>query len=425
MARERVGGDARARQRYGRAPEARRSCGDLVPRVLPRRDDHAARLLALGRAARHDAAGHRDHRRSGSGPPGAAHASRSSGRRRAPRGRASPGPGRGRPTGRGGIARPAPMPQGEPMRATTKPPGRTPPSGEDAREQFERLRLAAFAHRGFTGEGRRIPDSAGRDSYALVSGDGPCPTVLVHGGVGNTIEWAGIAARLAGPVVVPDRPGFGLSHPHDYRGVDYRAYAVRWLLELADGLGVEQIDLVANSMGGFLASAFAAAHPHRVRRLILSGSPAGLFPRIGLFLHLWATPGVGALISRIEFRDTEALRKRVFGGFLVHPDRLPTDLLDVALAGINLPGTADTNRAILQSVATFWRWRPEMRLDDSLAAIEVPVLFVWGAEDQLAPAAVARDLAERMSDAKLAVIEDAGHIPHIDQPDAVTTAINA
>ena len=308
--------------------------------------------------------------------------------------------------------------------ATPKPAGRTLPKEPDAREQFERLRLAAFARRGFAGGGQRIADRAGRETYALVSGDGPCPTVLVHGGLGNTIEWAEIAARLDGPVVIPDRPGFGLSHPHDYHRIDYRADAVRWLLELTDGLGVEQIDLVANSMGGFFAIAFAAAHPDRVRRLILSGSPGGVFPRLGLFLQLWATPGIGALISRIRFRDTETLRKRVFGGILVHPDRLPIDLLEVALAGINLPGTAETNRAILQNVATIRGWRPEMRLDDPLAALEVPALFAWGAEDQLAPADVGHGLAGRMSNAQVAVIEDAGHIPHIDQPDAVATAIN-
>jgi hypothetical protein len=64
-------------------------------------------------------------------------------------------------------------------------------NGQDDRDRFEQLRLAAFADRGFTGEGRRIPDRAGRQSYALVSGDGPRPTVLVHGGVGFTIEVGG------------------------------------------------------------------------------------------------------------------------------------------------------------------------------------------------------------------------------------------
>jgi pimeloyl-ACP methyl ester carboxylesterase len=301
---------------------------------------------------------------------------------------------------------------------------RARPSGHDARDRFDQLRLAAFTHRGFAGEGRRIPDRAGRESYALVSGDGPCPTVLVHGGVGFTIEWAEIAARLEGPVVIPDRPGFGLSNPHDYHRGDIRADAARWLLELTNGLGAEQVDLVAGSMGGFFAIAFAAAHPKRVRRLVLSGAPGGLFPRIGVFLQLWATPGIGALISRIKFRDAETLRKRMFASYLVHPDRLATDLLEVALAGINLPGTSQTNRAILQAVATLRGWRPEMRLDDTVAALEPRTLFVWGDNDQLAPADVARDLARRMSDAHVAVIPDAGHIPHIDQPDAVAAAIN-
>jgi pimeloyl-ACP methyl ester carboxylesterase len=294
----------------------------------------------------------------------------------------------------------------------------------DARERFGQLRLAAFTRRGFVCAGRRIPDRDGRETYALVSGDGPCPTVLLHGGVGFTIEWAEIAAQLEGPVVIPDRPGFGLSYPHDYRRVDYRDDAARWLHELTDGLGAEQIDLVAGSMGGFFAIAFAAAHPERVRRLILSGAPGGLFPKLGLFLQLWATPGIGALISRITFRDPETLRKRMFGSYLVHPDRLASDLLEVTLAGVNLPGTSDANRAILQAVATLRGWRQEMRLDDALSALEMPTLFLWGANDRLAPATVARALAGRMSDAQLTVIDDAGHIPHLDQPATVAQAVN-
>ena len=297
-------------------------------------------------------------------------------------------------------------------------------AGQDARERFGESRRAAFARRGFAAGGRRIPDRAGRETYALVAGDGPRPTVLVHGGAGSTIEWAQIAARLDGPVVIPDRPGFGLSDPHDYHRADFRADSASWLLDLADGLGAQQIDLAGGSMGGFIAVAFAAAHPGRVRRLILAGSPGGLFRRIGLFLQLWATPGTGALISQIKFRDTETLRKRMFGSYLAHPGRLPADLLEVALAGLNLPGTAQANRAILQAVATLRGWRPDMRLDGALAALDVPTLFAWGAKDQLAPADVARDLALRMTDAQLTVIEDAGHIPHIDQPDAVAAAIN-
>ena len=44
---------------------------------------------------------------------------------------------------------------------------------------------AEVTDRGFAGEPRRIRDRAGRETYALISGDGSCPTVLVHGGVGS------------------------------------------------------------------------------------------------------------------------------------------------------------------------------------------------------------------------------------------------
>ena len=46
-------------------------------------------------------------------------------------------------------------------------PSRTQLTEQDAREQFERLRLAAFTNRGFAGEGHRIPDRGGRETYAL------------------------------------------------------------------------------------------------------------------------------------------------------------------------------------------------------------------------------------------------------------------
>ncbi|MGH2805260.1 MAG: alpha/beta fold hydrolase, partial [Thermoleophilaceae bacterium] len=67
-----------------------------------------------------------------------------------------------------------------------------------------------------------------------------------------------------------------MSYPIDYREVDYRGAAAEWLLDLLDAIDADQVDLVGNSMGGFFSMAFAIAHPHRVRRLVLVGAPAGL-----------------------------------------------------------------------------------------------------------------------------------------------------
>jgi pimeloyl-ACP methyl ester carboxylesterase len=67
---------------------------------------------------------------------------------------------------------------------------------------------------------------------------------------------------------------------------------------------------------------------------------------------------------------------------------------------------------------------PELRLDNALAALAVPTLFVCGEHDALCPPDIARELTTRMRDAHLTVIRDAGHIPHLDQPQSVATTIN-
>lgn len=153
--------------------------------------------------------------------------------------------------------------------------------------RFERARLELFARDGFDGESRWITDRKGRFSYVIGRGDGPHPTLLIHGGLSQAGEWSLLAGRLQGHVLIPDRPGCGLSYPIDYRAVDYRAAPADWLRDLIDGIGADQVDLVGNSTGGFFSMVFAIAYPHRVRRLALVGAPAGLHREVPLFVRLW------------------------------------------------------------------------------------------------------------------------------------------
>ncbi|MEX2430891.1 MAG: alpha/beta hydrolase [Dehalococcoidia bacterium] len=170
---------------------------------------------------------------------------------------------------------------------------------------FERERLSLFARYGFEGESRWTSDREGRSTYMLSRGEGPCPTMLVHGGLSHASEWALMAGKLPGHVIIPDRPGCGLSYAIDYLGVDYRKAAADWLLNVVNGIGTDQVDLVANSMGGFFSLAFAIAHPNRVRHLVLVGAPAGLDKKLPLFIRLWGNPITGPIISKQGIRDTE------------------------------------------------------------------------------------------------------------------------
>ena len=290
-------------------------------------------------------------------------------------------------------------------------------------ERFERSRLALFAAHGFAGQSKRITDRAGRETYAMVHGDGPCPTVLVHGGVGVATEWALLAGQLSGPVFIVDRPGYGLTYPMDYRGIDFRRDAADWLLGVVDGLAVERINLVGGSMGGFFAMAFAAAHPDRVRLLGLVGAPAGLHREFPLFLRIYAHPILGRIIARIKM-SPEMLRDRAFSTYLTHPETLTMELLEVAAAGGMLPGTALTARTVLNSMATLRGQRPELLLWDEMTRLEVPTRFIWGDHDSILPLTSGEELAGLMRDARLTVIADAGHMPQLDQPKAVAAVLD-
>lgn len=292
-----------------------------------------------------------------------------------------------------------------------------------AHEHFRQLRLSALARRGLSPRECLIIRRDGRRLYALRFADGENPALFVHGGVGNTAEWADVLPLVTGPVVMIDTPGFGLSDPVGSECTDWGSACAVWLLDVADALGAPRLSLVGGSMGGYAAISFAAAHPERVERLILAGSAGGLFRDIGIFLRLWTVPGIGRAVAHLPLRDVEAVRRRMFGHYVGDPAVIADDLLRVALAGVNLPNARANSRAVIRSVADFKGWKPEARAEDRLAAADVPTTFVWGDTDVHAAPEVAHRLAARLTDASVVIVPGAGHIPHLDHPDALAAVL--
>jgi 2-hydroxymuconate-semialdehyde hydrolase len=291
--------------------------------------------------------------------------------------------------------------------------------------RFEQDRLALFARHGFQGESRWVTDRQGRRTYMIARGDGAPPTVLIHGGLSDATEWSLLAGRLPGEVIVPDRPGCGLSYRIDYRRVpDFRQAAQDWMVDLINGIGAESVDLVANSMGGFFAVAYALAHPDRVRGLVLVGAAAGLHGEVPPFLRLWANPVTGPLIARMKITDAEALRRIYARLLVVHPERVPLDLLQTAAAAVAIPGADRAASSMLRSFVTLRGVMPKLLLRDEMAGLRVPTLFLWGDSDAFAPAIRGQEVAAKMPDARFEVLAHTGHLPQIDHPEALASAIN-
>jgi pimeloyl-ACP methyl ester carboxylesterase len=298
-------------------------------------------------------------------------------------------------------------------------------SAGSIRDSFEQKRLAFMTGQGFECEPQRIIGRTGRSTYVMTSGEGTPSRVLIHGGLSEGSVWGGLAGRLNGRIVVADRPGCGLSDPVDYRKVDtYRDAAAQWVGEVADGLGERQIDVVGNSMGGYFAIAFALANPERVRRLILAGGPAGLPIDVPLFIRLWGNPIAEKAIRRMKFKDVDSFRNTVYPTAAAHPERIPDELAEIEFAAGNLPGFSLTSYTMFRSITTLRGWRSDFLIGESLTRLDKPTLFVWGDADAAVPLAMGRSLTNRMSKADLRVIQEAGHLPWLDEPVQVAQVIN-
>ncbi|RBP66199.1 pimeloyl-ACP methyl ester carboxylesterase [Brevibacterium sanguinis] len=294
-------------------------------------------------------------------------------------------------------------------------------SGEH--QHFRQLRLAVFADRGLAPREHQFIRRDGRRLYALSFGEGEHPTLFVHGGVGNSAEWADVVGLVPGLVVVVDTPGFGLSEPVASPDIEWGPACAEWLLDVCDALGVSRLRIVGGSMGGYAAIHFAAAHRHRVESLTLAGSAGGLFADIGTFLRLWTVPGLGRLVAQLPMRDIDAVRRHMFGHYVSDASTIAEDLLRLALAGVNLPGARTHSRAVIRSVATVRGWKPSARAEDQLVSADVPTTFVWGDHDVHASPETAHDLAARLTDARVVVVPGAGHIPHLEQPKVLAAAL--
>ena len=189
-----------------------------------------------------------------------------------------------------------------------------------------------------------------------------------------------------------DARGYGDSD--DYEGPlafdDFTADVLR----VSDHLEARRLHLVGLSMGGRIARNFALRHPERVKTLTLVGT----------------TPGFDALTP-------EQVQKFVAERRNATPESLRR------LLGSKARGGAFED--LMQSVAAV-REKPYLKtLEASVAQdraspledIRAPTLVVAGSEDSVYPLPIARDMARRIPGAELAVIEGAGHLVNLEQPE--------
>ena len=261
----------------------------------------------------------------------------------------------------------------------------------------------------------------GLDVHVKTMGQGEPVFLLLHGFGASLDSWNPIMEPLSrlGRVIAYDRPAFGLTErPLTWEGSN--PYGPEAQVELVTGLldhyGLDQAILVGNSAGGAIAMQVALAHPERVPALVLvdpsvyghSGAPAWLRPLLATPLMRRLGP---LLVRQIQRRGPELLKMAWHD-----PAKLKPEMIDL----YKRPLQADNWDQAL------WEFTLASRasdLPDQLDQLTLPTIVITGDDDRIVPTADSIRLSEELPNAGLAVIREAGHVPHEEQPDAFMDAL--
>jgi proline iminopeptidase len=255
------------------------------------------------------------------------------------------------------------------------------------------------------------------------------PLVVVHGGPGMSHDYLApqLTRLLAGDLrlIFYDQRASGRSSGAGDTTRLTMAQFVEDLEQVRRRLGLERLNLLGHSFGGLLAMYYAAAHPSRVERLLLvDTSPASWELNVPYFRRTIAERQTEA-----DKREMEAVADRapgdpiamdrylkVFFRTFFH-DRALSDSLSLGIDEQWLTNNAVTGRLV-------WADLGRYDIHDQLSRISAPTLILHGGASVISVEG-AEAIHNRIPLTRLIVLEDVGHFPYVEAPQAFQAAVKA
>lgn len=240
---------------------------------------------------------------------------------------------------------------------------------------------------------------------AAKGGERGTPLVLVHGFGGDHLNWMFNQGVLAATrdVYALDLPGHGSSTKNVGDGglEDLAARLDAWL----DLLGLESVHVVGHSMGAGVALALALANPARVKSLtaICGAGFGGDVNRSYL----------EGFLSAERRKDLKPVVELLFAD----PDLVTREMLEDLIAYKRIDGVPEALRALIDKALDATSLA---QLRTRLGGIRAPLFAIFGAQDKIVPMVSGADLQ-----AEILIVEEAGHMPHLEAPELVNRRIAA
>lgn len=195
-------------------------------------------------------------------------------------------------------------------------------------------------------------------------------------------------------------------HGNSYCGTDDFSIElfVKDLLSLMDAIEIKKTTLCGLSMGGYIALNAIENHPHRFEALVLcdtsctADSPAAKEKRIKAIEAIWE--------SGIEkFADNNVKNFFAPESFINKKD---------VIAEVREIMIGTTEKSVIKTLLALSKRKETCT---SLSKIKVPVLILVGEEDKITPPKTARFMHEKINGSVISVIENAGHLSNLENPD--------
>lgn len=224
--------------------------------------------------------------------------------------------------------------------------------------------------------------------------------VILHGWQSSDEKWRKvkeIIEKEGVKVIVPDLPGFKpetkLDHPWNLS--NYLDWAENFIEEKKNSGGLtEPFFLLGHSFGGRISIKFALNHPEKLRGLILISS-AGIRSKRMLVSKL-------TFLNIFNFLPGYSLLRKAFYKFIVRK----TDYLRVE--GVM---RETFKKIIMEDLSMF------------LSKIKVKTLILWGRKDKVTPVSNAYLMEEKIEGSELKILENIGHTPYLEDPEALASEI--
>ena len=227
--------------------------------------------------------------------------------------------------------------------------------------------------------------------------------LMVHGFAANKDNWLRFARHLSQDyrVIALDLPGFGASDK-PAGSYDVGTQTER-LASVIDTLGIEQLHLIGNSMGGHISALYAARYPHRTLSLALLDN-AGI-----------SSPQPSELMQRLQrgepnplvVKSTEDFQ-RLLDFIFVQPPYLPESLKGY-FAEQAIANSAHYDQVFAHLIERYIALEPE------LPKIQAPTLIIWGAEDRALHVSSVEVMQPLLRKPSVVIMPDTGHAPMIER----------